>query len=514
MNRLPLILSLPLAALSATALAGEPLREITAPPAKLGAPAFYKKYTDASGYPIVASGTVNDYALREAAYLTDMMLAKIPKVRDAMIESGSRLCIIAWNEFTTDLPEFADFKPKDFWDARARGTGGSETDPYCSCGEENLLGYPGDPYSTESILIHEMAHNIHLRGVLRLDPSFDDRLKKTYDAAMAKGLWKGKYASVNDREYFAEGVQSWFDNNREEDHDHNHVNTRAELKEYDPGLAELCREVFGETELKYTRPETRLTGHLAGYDPATAPKFVWPERLLAQKAKIRADAEARGKAGAEGIEREIRDISGWKVHINKILLSEANLPATEKAISLLKAQLDEIIRVVPAPAVAELKKVPLYFSPTYPGIRESAEYHPGAEWLKDNGRDPAMAKGVEFTNIAVFDEDTRRMPNFALHELAHGYHDRFLPQGADNPEIKATYAIAKAGGGYEKVERTDADGKKRMDVAYAISNPAEYFAESTEAYFTRNDFFPYTRAELVKHDPGMAALIEKLWGVK
>ena len=295
MNPFTLILPLTIAALTATAHAEEPLREITAPPAQLGAPAFYKKFTDASGYPIVASGTVNDYALREAAYLTDMMLAKIPKVRNAMIESGSRLCIIAWNEFTTDLPEFAHFKPKDFWDARARGTGGSESDPFCSCGEENLLGYPGDPYSTESIYIHEMAHNIHLRGVLRIDPSFDDRLRRTYDAAMAKGLWKGKYASVNDREYFAEGVQSWFDNNREDDHDHNHVNTRAELKEYDPGLAELCREVFGETELKYTRPETRLTGHLAGYDPATAPKFVWPERLQEQKAKIRADAEARGK---------------------------------------------------------------------------------------------------------------------------------------------------------------------------------------------------------------------------
>jgi Mlc titration factor MtfA (ptsG expression regulator) len=89
-----------------------------------------------------------------------------------------------------------------------------------------------------------------------------------------------------------------------------------------------------------------------------------------------------------------------------------------------------------------------------------------------------------------------------------------LPQAHDNPEIKAAYAIAKAGGGYEKVERTDADGNKRMDVAYAISNPAEYFAESTEAYFTRNDFFPYTRKELEKHDPGMAVLIEKLWGVK
>ena len=44
---------------------------------------------------------------------------------------------------------------------------------------------------------------------------------------------------MNDREYFAEGVQSWFDNNREPDHDHNHVNTRAELIEYDPALAAL-----------------------------------------------------------------------------------------------------------------------------------------------------------------------------------------------------------------------------------------------------------------------------------
>ena len=514
MNHFSHLLAIPCIALTASAFAEEPLREIIAPPAQLSAPAFYKKFTDASGYPIVASGTVNDYALREAAFLTNMMLAKIPKVRDAMIESGSRLCIIAWNEFTTDLPEFSHFKPKDFWDARARGTGGSETDPFCSCGEENLLGYPGDPYSTESILIHEMAHNIHLRGVLRLDPSFDDRLKKTYDAAMTKGLWKGKYASVNDREYFAEGVQSWFDNNREEDHDHNHVNTRAELKEYDPGLAELCREVFGETELKYTRPEARLTGHLSGYDPTSAPKFVWPERLLEQKAKIRADAEARGKAVAGGIEREIRDVSGWKIHINKILLSEANLPATEKALSLLKVQLDEIIRVVPAPAVVELKKVPMYFSPTYPGIRESAEYHPGAEWLKDNGRDPTMGKGVEFTNIAVFEEDTRRMPNFALHELAHAYHDLVLPQGSENAAILAAYGNAKAGGGYARVERTDADGNKRMEVAYAISHPAEYFAESTEAFFVRNDFFPYTRKELEKHDPGMAALIAKLWGVK
>ncbi len=113
---------------------------------------------------------------------------------------------------------------------------------------------------------------------------------------MKAGLWKAAYASVNHHEYFAEGVQSWFDNNRENDNEHNHVNTRAELIEYDPGLAAICREVFGETVIKYSKPATRLTGHLAGYDPARAPTFVWPERLKKAKAAISAKVKARNEA--------------------------------------------------------------------------------------------------------------------------------------------------------------------------------------------------------------------------
>lgn len=273
-----------------------PASKLPPPPAELKVSPFYKKYVSAHGYPIVASAKVNDYALFEAAFLVDLMLAKRPDVREAMIKSDSRLCIIAHNEFTTDLPEWSHFEPKLFWDARARGTGGSSTDPHCSCGEENLLAYEGDPYSTECILIHEFAHNIHLRGMPAVDPTFDTRVKGAYDAAMAAGLWKGKYASVNHHEYFAEGVQSWFDNNREPDHDHNHVNTRAELIEYDPKLADLCREIFGDTELKYTKPTTRLKDHLSGYDPKQSPKFVWPQHLLAEKDAIRKKALERNKA--------------------------------------------------------------------------------------------------------------------------------------------------------------------------------------------------------------------------
>ncbi|MBM3845364.1 MAG: hypothetical protein FJ405_03635 [Verrucomicrobia bacterium] len=277
------------------------------PPDADGIPAFYPQRVTAGGFPIVASAQVNPYALKEAAYLVDLMLARRPDVRAAMVKSGARLSILAWNEFTTDQPEwlwlakdpvpgFPGIPARDFRDARARGMGGSETDPFCSCGEENLLAYPGDPYSAENILIHELAHNIHLRGMANVDTTFDSRVKAAYDAAMKAGLWKGKYASVNHHEYFAEGVQSWFDDNRENDHDHNHVNTRAELLEYDSGLAALCREVSGDTVLKYTKPATRLRDHLEGYDPATAPKFTWPERLAKARAEIRQKAQARSDA--------------------------------------------------------------------------------------------------------------------------------------------------------------------------------------------------------------------------
>jgi len=487
-----------------------------------GVPAFYTQQVEAQGYPIVASARVNPHALKEAAHLIGRMLARRPDVREAMIRSGSRLCILAHNEFTTDQPEFAwlagermpdqpTLSGREYWDARARGLGGSETDPFCSCGEENLLGYDGDPYAAECILIHEFAHNIHLRGLLNVDPTFDPRLKAAHAAAMKAGLWKGKYAAVNHHEYFAEGVQSWFDNNRENDHDHNHVNTREELLDYDPGLAAMCREVFGDTELKYTKPATRLTGHLVGYDPATAPKFEWPERLTRARAGIRAGAQARNAAAHGDGSREPRNLAGWDVHVSRDLLA-SDPEATRRALELIEAQLQEILRVVPAGAVSELKKIPIHLSPRYPGVPPTAEYHPDAGWLRANHRDPAMAKAVEITDVPEFEASARRMPMLILHELAHGYHDRVLPEGHANPEIRAAWERAKAAGNYDRVERRDSEGRTRLDRHYGLTNPAEYFAEGTEAYFGRNDFYPYTGTELKRQDPELFALLARLWG--
>ncbi|MBM3998034.1 MAG: S9 family peptidase [Planctomycetes bacterium] len=211
------------------------------------------------------------------------------------------------------------------------------------------------------------------------------------------------------------------------------------------------------------------------------------------------------------VERETRVVSGWTVHINKTLLTTRGTE-TERAVELLKTMLDEIARVVPDNAVAELRKVPLYFNPEYPGQGPRAEYHPGADWLRDNGRDPTMVKSVEFSNIGIFEAETARMPNFALHELAHAYHDLVLAGGFANADIQAAFTLAKESGLYDNVERRFGNGAPSVfEKSYAMTNPQEYFAETTESFFSRNDFFPFTRDELKRHDSGMFDLLGKLW---
>lgn len=208
---------------------------------------------------------------------------------------------------------------------------------------------------------------------------------------------------------------------------------------------------------------------------------------------------------------ETRTLRGWTLHINRELLA-AEARQTAKVLDLLDGQLETITRCVPKTALAKLQQVPLYFNPEYPGVRPTAEYHPDAGWLRDHGRDPAMARCVEFTNLRIYEAEVRRMPSFVLHELAHGYHDRELPKGFDNPEIAATYGRAKVSGKYNNVERHYGNGRPNTrEKAYGMTNPMEYFAESTEAYFGRNDFFPFTRDELKQHDPEIFELLGKLW---
>lgn len=247
---------------------------------------FYQKYVPAGLLPIVSSTNASDYALLETRYLVEKMLGGRPDILEALAERRVKVVVMAYNEYTTDLPEQQGMKPKVYWDSRARGMGGRT----CSCAEENMLCFSGDPYATENIFIHEFAHVIHGEAMRALDPTFNQRLRSAFTNAMARGLWKGTYAASNPGEYWAESVQDWFDNNRHNDALHNHVHTRTQLIEYDPEVAALCREAFGDNPWRYQKPMVRPAAervHLAGYDFNKVPRFQWRHVPLIDRPRAR-----------------------------------------------------------------------------------------------------------------------------------------------------------------------------------------------------------------------------------
>lgn len=200
-----------------------------------------------------------------------------------------------------------------------------------------------------------------------------------------------------------------------------------------------------------------------------------------------------------------QSVEGWSVRVSDTLMKEEP-QKTKRALVLLADQLRIVKEVLPESAVRQVIHVPIWFSPKYKGFGPTGEYHPGADWLSKQGRHPALHRSIEFTNIPIFEREVKRMPVLVLHELAHAYHDQVL--GFDNEEVKMAFETAKNNGSYDAVLR----GNGKTERAYAMSNEREYFAETSEAYFGRNDFYPFDRAELKRHDPRMAELLGQLWG--
>lgn len=209
---------------------------------------FYKKYCNADGIPIISSGDVDNLALQQAYYIVMNMLVAVPEIRDELISNGAYFGVIGKNEMQTSLPEYSHMD-SEYWDRRARGLGGSLGFPITSSAEENLLCLREDGYYGESIAVHEFAHTISLMG---LGDDFDSVLiefTELYESAIEQGLWENTYAGSNIQEYWAEGVQSYFNANAQSvlgDGIHNHVDTREELKEYDPGLYEFISRIFND----------------------------------------------------------------------------------------------------------------------------------------------------------------------------------------------------------------------------------------------------------------------------
>jgi len=199
-------------------------------------------------------------------------------------------------------------------------------------------------------------------------------------------------------------------------------------------------------------------------------------------------------------------IAGFRVLVNQEL--SRNDPGLEsQTLELLRFQLYQITRMVPEKALASLRSITIWVERNEPH-HPCMAYHPDPGWLKSHGMNPDKARCVEIAHARTFLDWTRDQPWMVLHELAHGYHHQFTSDGFRNQAIAAAYDRAMKDRLYERVLRIQ--GKREK--AYATTNPMEFFAEVSEAFFGVNDFYPFVRAELREHDPQTYQMLEEVWG--
>lgn len=233
----------------------------------------------------------------------------------------------------------------------------------------------------------------------------------------------------------------------------------------------------------------------AGMRPA-----VRSEAAAASRAPLLTGSPARDLP-TEAFER--REVEGFSVLVERALLEEDPGRAAA-ALRLLDLQLYQVVRAVPARVLARLREVPIWLQADHEGVA-CACYHPSREWLVEHGFNPDKARAVEIGNVAAFLDWTHEQPWMVLHELMHAYHHRVL--GYDHAGIREAFEAARDSGAYEAVLRYDGSTQRH----YALSNEQEYFAEACEAWFGTNDFYPFVRAELARHDPTAARLLGELF---
>jgi len=203
-----------------------------------------------------------------------------------------------------------------------------------------------------------------------------------------------------------------------------------------------------------------------------------------------------------------RKIHRWRVLVHQdFLRDDAGL--CRETLQVLRNQLFQVQRVLPAAALAKVRKVTIWVEKADPH-HACMCYHPDTGWLRDNGMNPDKARCVELANARNFLKWTHHQPSMVLHELAHAYHHQFLEDGYQNRQLAEAHQRAVDSGRYDEVVKID--GRRQRH--YGLSNPMEYFAEASESYFGTNDFFPFVRGELKTHDPHVYRLLGELWGIQ
>ena len=202
----------------------------------------------------------------------------------------------------------------------------------------------------------------------------------------------------------------------------------------------------------------------------------------------------------------IQNIEGWTVHIDPQMLQGPQSTAGAQALQMLANHLQRIAILVPQEQLAKMRKLEIWIEHHHPKLG-SMQYHPNINWLKSHNHDPRLAKKVHITRAAQLLSRSQMLkhPAVILHELAHAYHDQYL--SFENTKIIEAYKNAMKKGLYDNVLLYTGKNVRH----YAATNHKEYFAEATESFFYRNDFYPFVAAELKQHDKPLYDLLKEIW---
>jgi hypothetical protein len=251
-------------------------------------PVTYKPYYDktvmsGSGVPVRGSEHVLLRTVQQAADMVDVILSAMPENVLANMRRNNQFVIFGPGEHSYNIPEHRSIFLRDAWN-RAEGYGGN-TAATSAANVERHHNIPAAqrPYASayasgyrdESILAHEFGHGIHSA----MPTAMRNELTSIFNTARAtpenpanptgRRKWDNSYAGSNASEYMATVTATWFDAMRETASwggTYGPLNTREELRRYDPPFYNFLTRIFPETK-------TLSTAWGSGVPNTSAPFF-------------------------------------------------------------------------------------------------------------------------------------------------------------------------------------------------------------------------------------------------
>lgn len=218
---------------------------VVSPPTEVNLSSYYTKYLNCSGIPVVGSSAISDEALFLADSTVEFMLQGQNAIRQELIEHGEYIILYPPGGSIDDVPEYMNAGQQSF-------AGVYDFGKHCLASPmANLLCYPGplNGNVNDNVLVHELAHMIQFAGIEQINSGFRSQLNSAYNSAMGNGLWNNTYSEANAIEYFAVGVQVWFNvrypyGPPQGDGSGNDIIKRTRLQNYDVPLYNLIAQYF------------------------------------------------------------------------------------------------------------------------------------------------------------------------------------------------------------------------------------------------------------------------------